>query len=119
MGKRTGGDKTGARALEIAEQINLAKEMIIGFNNSGQIRKALADRYGVCDRTASARLAQARKMITADINEQDRQDIVAAMMQQCLKIAKEASETRQLSNSIGAMRLYGELVGVTGNGKIT
>ena len=119
MGKRTGGEKTGARAMEIAEQINYAKELIIGFHNSGQIRQALADRYGLPDRTASARLAQARKMITADINEQDRQDIVAAMMEQCLKIAKEASETRQLSNSIGAMRLYGELVGVTGNGKIT
>lgn len=119
MGKRTGGDKTGARALEIVEQINYAKEMIIGFHNSGQICAALADRWGLSERTSRARLAQARKLITADINEQDRQDIVAAMMEQCLKIAKEASETRQLSNSIGAMRLYGELVGVTGNGKIT
>ena len=119
MGKRTGGDKTGARALEIVEQIHLAKEMIIGFNNPGQICDALAERYGLPERTARSRLAQARKLITSDINEQDRQDIVAAMMQQCLKIAKEASETRQLSNSIGAMRLYGELVGVTGNGKIT
>ena len=119
MGKRTGGDKTGARALEIAEQINLAKEMIISFHRPGEISEALADRWGLSTRTAGARLAQARKLITAEINDQDRQDIVAAMMQQCLKIAKEASETRQLSNSIGAMRLYGELVGVTGNGKIT
>ena len=48
----------------------------------------------------------------------DRQDVVATMLQQCLKIAKEASETRQLSNAIGAMRLYGELVGVAGNHRV-
>ena len=42
MGKRTGGDKTGARALEIAEQINLAKEMIISFHRPGEISEALA-----------------------------------------------------------------------------
>ena len=49
---------------------------------------------------------------------QDRVDVVAVMMEQCLKIAKEASETRQLSNAIGAMRLYGELIGVAGNHRV-
>ena len=118
MGKRTGKEKTGDRALEIAEQINLAKEMIIGFHRPGEVCKALADRWGLSERTCRARLAQARKMITAEVNGQDRQDVVATMMQQCLKIAREASETRQLSNAIGAMRLYGELVGVAGNHRV-
>ena len=118
MGKRTGNDKTGERALEIAEQINLAKEMLIGFSRPGEICRALADRWGLSERTCSARISQARKLITSEINAADRQEIVATMMQQCLKIAKEASETRQLSNAIGAMRLYGELVGVAGNHRV-
>ena len=118
MAKRLGKEKTGARALEIAEQINLAKEMIIGFHRPGEVCEALADRWGLSERTARARLAQARKLITSEINEQDRQDIVAALMQQCLAVARQASETRQLSNAIGAMRLYGELVGVAGNHRV-
>ena len=118
MGKKTGGDKTGERALEIAEQIQFAKEMIIGFYRPGEISQALADKWGLSLRTSGARMAQARKQIAAEINESDRQEIVATMMQQCLKIAKEASETRQLSNAIGAMRLYGEPVGVAGNHRV-
>ena len=118
MGKRTGKEKVGTRALEIAEQINLAKEMIIGFHRPGEVCQALSNRWGLSESTANRRLAQARQQITLEVNGQDRQDVVATMMQQCLKIAKEASETRQLSNAIGAMRLYGELVGVAGNHRV-
>ena len=118
MGKATGKVKTGEQALLIAEQVHFAKEMIIGFHRPGEINQALMDKYGVAIATAERRLAQARKTITSEMNDQDRQDVVAAMMQQCLKIAKEASETRQLSNAIGAMRLYGELVGVAGNHRV-
>ena len=46
MGKATGKEKTGERALEIAEQINLAKEMLIGFSRPGEICDALADNGG-------------------------------------------------------------------------
>ena len=118
MGKRTGKEKVGVRALEIAEQINLAKEMIIGFHRPGEVHQALRDRWGLSQATAERRTSQARQQITLEINGQDRQDVVATMMQQCLKIAREASETRQLSNAIGAMRLYGELVGVAGNHRV-
>ena len=118
MGKRTGGDKTGARAMEIAEQIKYAKTRLINFGRTGQICEELAEKWGLSERTAASRVAQARKAITAEVNSVDRQDVVATMMEQCLKIAKEASETRQLSNAIGAMRLYGELVGVAGNNRV-
>ena len=118
MGKATGKEKTGARALEIAEQINLAKEMIIGFHRPGEILQVLSDRWGLSESTGNRRLAQARQLITREVNQADRQELVATMMQQCLKIAREASETRQLSNAIGAMRLYGELVGVAGNHRV-
>ena len=118
MGKRLGKEKTGARALEIAEQINVAKEMIIGFARPGEVHQYLKDTWGLSQTTAERRTAQARQQITAEVNKQDRQDVVATMMQQCLKIAREASETRQLSNAIGAMRLYGELVGVAGNHRV-
>ena len=122
MGKRTGGDQRGqkslSKALAMAEQINYAKERLIGFGRTGQICAEMADKWGLSERTAASRVAQARQAITAEVNQADRQEIVAVMMQQCLKIATEASETRQLSNAIGAMRLYGELVGVAGNHRV-
>ena len=122
MGKRTGGDKRGQKALEnaqaLVEQINYAKERLVGFGRTGQICLEMAEKWGLSERTAASRVAQARRSITEEVNQADRQEIVAVMMQQCLKIATEASETRQLSNAIGAMRLYGELVGVAGNHRV-
>ncbi len=118
MGKRTGGDNRGQKALAIAEQMHYAKERLIGFGRTGQICQEMAEKWGLSERTAASRVAQARRLITEEVNQADRQEIVAVMMQQCLKIATEASETRQLSNAIGAMRLYGELVGVAGNHRV-
>ena len=117
MGKRTGNDAS-QKALLLVEQINYAKERLIGFGRTGQICEEMAEKWGLTERTAARRVASARAAITAEVNEADRQEIVAVMMQQCLKIATEASETRQLSNAIGAMRLYGELVGVAGNHRV-
>ena len=91
---------------------------LIGFKRVYEIRQGLAERWGLSPRTADRRIAAARQQITNDVNQEDRQDVVARMMQQCLKIAEEAAETRQLSNAIGAMRLYGELVGVAGNHRV-
>ena len=119
MGKRREGEvKEGKRALETAEQINEAVEMLIAFKRTGQICEHLSQKWGLSERTAAARVAAARAKITREVNAADRQQVVATMMQQCLKIAEEASETRQLSNAIGAMRLYGELVGVAGNHRV-
>jgi len=119
MGKRREGEvKEGKRALETAEQIDEAVELLIAFKRTGQICEHLTDKWGLSRRTAEARIAAARQKITRQVNAVDRQQVVATMMEQCLKIAAEASETRQLSNAIGAMRLYGELVGVAGNHRV-
>ena len=119
MGKRREGEvKEGKQALETADQIAYVIDLLIAFKRPNQIRQLLADKWGLSDRTADRRIAAARQAITREVNESDRQQVVAVMMQQCLKIADEAAETRQLSNAIGALRLYGELVGVAGNHRV-
>ena len=40
------------------------------------------------------------------------------LMDMAVAIAKEAKETRQLSNAIGGIRLIGELGGLTGQNKV-
>ena len=117
MARKAKNEAPGKKSAEIAEQITYVQEQLVNFKTPLQIRKDLAERYGLSDRTSDYRIQAAREQIKRDANGADRQQIVATMMAQCLKIATEASETRQLSNAIGAMRLYGELIGVSGNGR--
>ena len=91
---------------------------LVAFHSAREIRKELSERWGLQERTADNRIAAAREKIRQDANAQDRQDVVATMMEQCLKIAKASAETNQHSNAIGAMRLYGELIGVAGNHRV-
>ena len=118
MGKATGKEKSGKAALQVAEQIQEAKDLLIDFHTPGEIHQKLMDKYGVSKPTSERRLAMARQQIKSEINEADRQEIVAVMMQQTLKIARAASDTRQLSNSLGALRIYGELCQVLGNHRV-
>ena len=48
----------------------------------------------------------------------DRQELASLMIEMATAIADEARDTRQLSNAIGAMRLLGELGGLTGQNKV-
>ena len=118
-GKRKSDTKApGHKSIEIARQIEEVQQLLVGFHSAREIRQILAERYGLPARTADHRIKAAREGIRSDVNAQDRQDVAAMMMEQCLKIAKEAGETRQLSNAIGAMRLYGEILGVTGANRV-
>ena len=117
MARKAKNEAPGKKSAEIAEQIQFCVRELTNFKTLFQIRQALSEQYGLPERTADRRIQAAREQIKRDANMADRQEIVATMMAQCLKIATEASETRQLSNAIGAMRLYGELIGVSGNGR--
>ena len=118
-GKRKSKKKApGHAALEIAEQVNLCREMLVGFHTAYQIRKVLSERWGLSERTCDYRIKCARESIRDDAMKIDRQDLAAMMMEMCEEIAKESVSTRQMSNAIGAMRLLGELGGLTGQNKV-
>ena len=118
-GKRKSTKKApGERALLIVEQINFCREQLIAFNTAYQIRKQLAEKWGLETRTADNRIKAARESIRDDMAEIDRQELAAMMIEMCEAIAKESVSTRQMSNAIGAMRLLGELGGLTGQNKV-
>ena len=108
----------GKKALEIAEQINFCRERLIQFHTAYQIRKELAERWGMPARTADDRIKAAREAIKDDISVIDRQELASMLMDMAVAIAKEAKETRQLSNAIGGIRLISELSGLTGQNKV-
>ena len=117
MARKAKNEAPSGKVIEIAEQITYVQELLVAFKTPREIRRLLSERWGLPERTADRRIQAAREQIKRDANMADRQEIVATMMEQCLKIANEATDTRQLSNAIGAMRLYGALIGVIDNGR--
>ena len=102
----------------IVEQINFCREQLVAFNTAHQIRKQLSEKWGLEERTADNRIKAAREAIRDDASKIDRQDLASMMIEMCEAIAKESISTRQMSNAIGAMRLLGELGGLTGQNKV-
>ena len=117
MARKAKNEAPGKATLQIADEVQFCVQQLVNFKTPFEIRQLLSERWGLSERTGDRRIQAARELIKRDANMADRQEIVATMMAQCLKIATEASETRQLSNAIGAMRLYGELIGVSGNNR--
>ena len=118
-GKRKSTKKApGHKSLEIAEQINFCREQLVAFSTAYQIRKMLAERWGLPERTADDRIKAAREAIKNDISVIDRQELASMLMDMAVAIAKEAKETRQLSNAIGGIRLISELGGLTGQNRV-
>ena len=111
-------DAPGKKSLLIADQINFCREQLIGFKTAYEIRHQLAERWGLPERTANHRIKAAREAIRDDASVVDRQELAAMLMDMATKVAEESVSTRQMSNAIGAMRLLGELGGLTGQNKV-
>jgi hypothetical protein len=108
----------GEKAQLIVTQINYCREQLVGFKTAYEIRKELAERWGLEERTANNRIKAAREAIRDDASQIDRQELASMMMDMATKVAEESISTRQMSNAIGAMRLLGELGGLTGQNKV-
>jgi hypothetical protein len=105
-------DRVGSASIEIADQVDQVRELLIEGYRPNQIRKICAERWGLTGRTAEYRMQTARRMMTADLEGIDRKEITAQMIEQATEILKMARETRQLSNAIGALRFSSELLGL-------
>ena len=117
-GKRKSDKKApGHRAIQIVEEINFCREQIIGFRTAYEIRKQLAERYGLDERTANNRIKCAREAIKDDVGQIDRQEMAATLTDMLHKVAEEAGARGQYNNVIGSLRLIGEISGITGNNR--
>lgn len=120
---RSGSQKSdkraaGHKALEIARQIRECQDLLIKYRTAREIRDYLSDKYGMEARTADDRIKCARESIRDDINGIERQELAAIMAEMALSVAKQAEERGQFNNVIGAMRLLGELGGLSGQNKV-
>jgi len=120
---RSGSQKSDKRAAghksaEIARQIRECQDLLIGFKSAREIRDFLSTKYGMETRTADDRIKAAREAIRDDINGIERQELAATMAEMCISIAQQAQDRGQYNNVIGAMRLLGELGGLSGQNRV-
>ena len=73
--------------------------------------------WGLSDDSALIYIREARTLVTADLKDLDRQDMLAAKIQQLEAIARDSIASGRENNAIGAIRLLSELVGLGVNVK--
>ena len=96
--------------LEKAARIRRTVELLSQGKTKGTICRILTDQYGVCFRTAERYISEASKQILSDFDV-DRKVFVARLLLQLQHVAEGSNDSKQYSNTLGAigqmMRLLG------------
>jgi len=102
-------NRIGQTAVEIAQQINDARQMLAMGRNRYTICQALSARYGLSVRTADRRLREAREAMVTELESIDRKQLAAQLIEAAAEILGEARESKQLSNALGAIGLISRI----------
>jgi DNA-binding transcriptional MerR regulator len=103
-------------ALDIAEQLHTVRQMLTMGRSPFEIRQALALQYGLPERTAERRIAEARQQMVRELEMIDRKELAAQLIRTAEEILGEARESRQLSNALGALGVISRLTGLEPKG---
>jgi len=98
--------------MDIAEQLHSVRRMLNSGRSSYSICQALATEYGLPERTARRRIAEAREQQVRELEQLDRRELAAQLIGAASEILEEAKETRQLSNALGALGFISRLTGL-------
>lgn len=104
--------RAGQSALDIAEQLHSVRRMLNNGRSNYEIGQALAAEYGLPERTIRRRIAEAREQQVRELEQLDRKELAAQLIGAAADILKEAKETRQLSNALGALGFISRLTGL-------
>lgn len=112
-GKKGGGKWN---SYEIVDQTNHCAELLALGWQPYQIRRECAERYGLSQRTAEARISMARKQLAIDMAGVDRHELAATMLAELQNVVKFSSANNRGSDCIGALRLMAELCQLNNKG---
>ncbi len=101
-----------ATALEITEQIEHTKDLLVAGYRPGQIRRELAEKYGIASRTCDTRISQARTAMVDDASKMDRHQLASQLLETYAEILRKARESNQLNNALGACAGIARLTGL-------
>jgi hypothetical protein len=99
-------------ALEIAEQVDFAAELICHGKAPWQIRNAMVEKYDLNRRTIEYRTHDARKQLARELCGMDRGEKVAEIVGAMQKVLEMSVANGRGSDAIGAVRLMSELLGL-------
>ena len=102
----------GFNALEIADQVDEARELLIQGNRPNLVRHHLREKWGLHNDTADRRISAARRKMVEDLECVDRKEKAAQLLEAAEDILKMARETRQLSNALGALSFQARVLGL-------
>ena len=110
--KKKDTPRKGNTAVEIVEQIEYTKDLLVGGYRPGQIRKMVSEKYGFSTRTADTRMAQARDAMVDDASQVDRHQLASQLLETYAEILRKAKESNQLNNALGAAAGIARLTGL-------
>jgi len=103
-------------ALDIAEQLHVVRKMLTMGKATYEICQVLALQYGLAERTAQRRIAEARQQMVRELDMIDRKELAAQLIRTAEEILGEARESKQLSNALGALGVISRLTGLEPKG---
>ena len=106
MGKRASQKEKIARREELADMI------VKGFSQR-ELMRHVQGTWGLSSQHSQACIRDARDLVKSDLSDVDRQDMLAAKIQQLEQIARDSIASGRENNAIGAIRLLSELVGLS------
>ena len=106
--------KKGFTAYEIVEQTDRVRDWLAQGLRPHQIRKLCAEKWGLATRTAEFRIKNARECMVRDLEDCDRKEKAAELLEAASQILKAAQDSNQLSNAIGALSFSARLLGLEG-----
>ena len=110
--KKKDTPRKGNTAVEIVEQIEHTKDLLVAGYRPGQIRKMVSEKYGFSGRTAETRMAQARDGMVEDASQVDRHQLASQLLETYSEILRKARDSNQLNNALGACAGIARLTGL-------
>jgi hypothetical protein len=99
-------------SLEIAEQVEEARSLLVQGWRQTRVRQLLAEKHGLSGRTADRRVEDARRAMVRDLDMIDRKEKAAQLLEAAEEILFMARESRQLSNALGALSFQARMLGL-------
>jgi hypothetical protein len=99
-------------ALEIAQQVEEARSLLVQGWRQTKVRQHLTEQHGLSGRTADRRVEDARRAMVRDLDTIDRKEKAAQLLEAAEEILFMARESRQLSNALGALSFQARMLGL-------
>ena len=107
-----GGKLKRATAAEAAIQIADAQDLLGQGWQRRKITRHLRERYGLGERTARRRLAQAVELMTREAHAVDRTELAAQLMDIYQQLITDARQARQYGSALGSANALARLAGL-------